>query len=355
MYRSFSIRNFRCFRDFTLVPLERINLITGHNNVGKTALLEALLLHVGVNTPDLPLRLNMLRSGQTVADVVEVWGWLFFNKQVQNVIELASQSEDGVGRTMRVNVAQLKEFHQPPSGNGGAESASPAGSLTTATGPGELSLDYQDTTGQQGASRAFFTSEGIKFERMRLSQTPLSVFLSPHVRAPADDVARFSQLEAVGRQGEVLGALQRLEPRLRRLAILIKGVTPQIYGDIGLSELTPLSLMGEGMGRLLSILLTIANTPGGVILVDEIENGLHHSTLTDMWAAVADAARRAGAQVFATTHSWECIQAAHQAFAASGTYDFRLHRLDRVNDDIQTVAYDRETLATSAELNLEVR
>ena len=97
MYHSFTIKNFRCFRDLTLEPLERVNLITGKNNVGKTALLEALWLHVGVNTPDLPLRLNMLRSGQTIADVVEVWGWLFFDKQVQNVIELASQSKDGVG------------------------------------------------------------------------------------------------------------------------------------------------------------------------------------------------------------------------------------------------------------------
>ncbi len=354
MYHSFTIKNFRCFHDLTLEPLERVNLIAGKNNVGKTALLEALWLHVGVNTPDLPLRLNMLRSGQTLADVVEVWGWMFFDKQVQNVIQLASQSEDGAGRTMRVSVAQPKEFHQPP-GNGGAESASPVGSLTTATGPGELLLDYQDTTGQHGASRAFLTSEGIKFERMRLSQTPLSVFLSPHVRALTDDVARFSQLEAVGRQGEVLGALQRLEPRLRRLAILIKGATPQIYGDIGLSELTPLSLMGEGMGRLLSVLLTIANTPGGVILVDEIENGLHHSALTGLWAAVADAARRAGAQVFATTHSWECIRAAHEAFAASGTYDFRLHRLDRIGEDVRAVNFDQKRLAVAEATDLEVR
>ncbi len=354
MYRSFSIKNFRCFRDLALEPLERVNLITGKNNTGKTALLEALWLHVGVNTPDLPLRLNLIRSGQTLADVVEVWGWMFFDKQVQNVIQLVSQSEDRVQRSMQVSLVQPKEFHQPP-GNGGAESASPVGSLTTATGPGELLLDYQDTTSQHGTSRAFLTSEGIKFERMRLSQAPLSVFLSPHVRALTDDVARFSQLEAVGRQGEVLGALQRLEPRLRRLAILIKGATPQIYGDIGLSELTPLLLMGEGMGRLLSILLTIANTPGGVILVDEIENGLHHSTLTDLWAAVADAARRAGAQVFATTHSWECIRAAHEVFEASGTYDFRLHRLDRINDEVRVVSYDQKRLTAVVATDLEVR
>ena len=91
------------------------------------------------------------------------------------------------------------------------------------------------------------------------------------------------------------------------------------------------------------------------MLVDEIESGLHHSVLTKVWRAIGEAARRSDTQIFATTHSWECIRAAHEAFLESGTYDFRLHRLDRVNDNIKAVTYNEKTLDTSVEMNLEVR
>lgn len=74
-----------------------------------------------------------------------------------------------------------------------------------------------------------------------------------------------------------------------------------------------------------------------------------------MWKAIADAARRADVQIFATTHSYECIIAAHQAFESSDKYDFRYHRLERVDDEIQAITYSRENLATSEELNWETR
>jgi AAA15 family ATPase/GTPase len=113
--------------------------------------------------------------------------------------------------------------------------------------------------------------------------------------------------------------------------------------------------MGEGIGRLLSIILAIANAKGGTILIDEIENGLHYSVLSNVWKAIADAARRADVQIFATTHSLECIRAAHEAFESSDKYDFRYHRLERIKDEIRSVTYDQENLAISDEMNLEMR
>ena len=62
MYKSFMVKNFRCLADIEIEPLERINLIAGKNNVGKTALLEALWLHHGTNIPDLARRVNSFRG-----------------------------------------------------------------------------------------------------------------------------------------------------------------------------------------------------------------------------------------------------------------------------------------------------
>ncbi len=146
-----------------------------------------------------------------------------------------------------------------------------------------------------------------------------------------------------------------LEPRLKRLAMVMLAGQPVLHGDIGTGRLLPLPVMGEGMIRLASLALFVANAPNGVVLVDEIENGLHWTVLTKVWTAIADAAREFNTQIFATTHSHECIVAAHNAFVESGLYDFRLHRIDRTDGGIRAVTYDEETLAAAIEINLEVR
>jgi len=113
--------------------------------------------------------------------------------------------------------------------------------------------------------------------------------------------------------------------------------------------------MGGGMVRLTNLAVYIGNAPNGVVLVDEIENGLHYSVMFKIWKAIALAARESDAQVFATTHSWECIKAAHQAFTLDGKYDFRLHRLGRIDGKIGAVTYDQETLDAAIKAGLEVR
>ena len=92
-----------------------------------------------------------------------------------------------------------------------------------------------------------------------------------------------------------------------------------------------------------------------MVLIDEIENGLHYSVLTQVWQAIAKAARQNDVQVFATTHSWECIRAADEAFAAEEPFDFRLHRLDRIGDAIEVVSYDQEGIEVSLTTGLEMR
>ena len=64
-----------------------------------------------------------------------------------------------------------------------------------------------------------------------------------------------------------------------------------IWGDIGLPELIPLPVMGEGMTKIASLVLAIATAKGGIVLVDEIENGLHHSVLPKVWETVDRAAQ----------------------------------------------------------------
>jgi AAA15 family ATPase/GTPase len=114
--------------------------------------------------------------------------------------------------------------------------------------------------------------------------------------------------------------------------------------------------MGDGMNRLARLVGAIGYAKGGVVLIDEIENGLHYSVLKDVWKAIGKAAREFNTQIFATTHSWECLVAAHQAFSEGEEYDFRLHRLERSSTDaIVAKTMDSEILETAIEQGWEMR
>ena len=93
----------------------------------------------------------------------------------------------------------------------------------------------------------------------------------------------------------------------------------------------------------------------GIILIDEIEKGLHHSVLVDVWKSLDWLSRKFNVQVFATTHSYECIVAANNAFTELESDELHLHRLRRDEDHIKAVTYTKEALDTNIEYLWELR
>ena len=132
--------------------------------------------------------------------------------------------------------------------------------------------------------------------------------------------------------------------------------TPLIYAEIeGLSEMIPVTQLGQGFNRLLDIYSELVVADARVLLIDEIENGLHYSVLPLVWKGLFLAAQEFDVQIFATTHSWECIQAADQTAREREHYELELIRLDRVKEDIKATIIDQDALATAKELGWEMR
>ena len=171
-----------------------------------------------------------------------------------------------------------------------------------------------------------------------------------------ESVRRFSDLLFARREAELLEILREFEPRLNDLSLV--GEPSSIHGDIeGLRKLLPISAMGEGLQRMTSLMLAISTAENGIVFIDEVENGLHYSVQTRVWQAIAKAARTYNVQIFATTHSYELIRAAHEAFHKKKAKDFHLYRLGRNRNtkEIQVVSYDKETLDAAIEVGFEVR
>lgn len=117
----------------------------------------------------------------------------------------------------------------------------------------------------------------------------------------------------------------------------------------------PLKSLGDGATRLFGIALALANCRDGILLLDEAENGIHHSLQTGFWNMVLRTASTNNTQVLATTHSKDCINGFAWAALKSPDTDGNLIRLERENGEVRAVEYSKEELETAAEQDIEVR
>lgn len=357
MIKKFSIRNFKCFREITIKSWERINLIAGDNNVGKTALLEAIWLHEGAHNAQLSFTVQKFR-GITALDSKNFLRELFTELKTGQGITLEAEYQDGKSLVLRILQQEAGEpvpIDTETVESGSTRSVSPR--LIFVANEGENVLCKSeffmgvDASDPQGKPRFFFLGR-------HQSLRPFSVFVSSGLGKKDRNkinVDRFSEQVEANRKGEILDSLRLICPNLKEIDLSKRGNEFYVCGDIGYDRMLPLSLMGEGIERYLTFVLSILSAENGIVLIDEIENGFHYSIYNKIWRNLAYLARKYNVQIVATTHSHECVEAAHKSFKEDEKYDFLLHRLDRVGDSLDDVTYDQETLEVALNTDLEVR
>lgn len=363
MYHSFEITNFRRFRHLVMNDMASINLIAGVNNVGKTALLEALYLHSGAYNPELIMRIDAFRGIESKKIEFARWfkpPWsdIFNGFDTEKTIEFAGKYRDGHKRLLRLRTLRSPEELTDVYRNIVQTSRKPddmTDDLNLSSGAHVLQLDCEDESQKHNIYNYIFDRRGQTVYPIPPTLPYQTVFMPARLRFLAEDVKRFSDLRKSKKQDLVVKALKAIEPRLKSLDVVIENDLPLIQGDVGIERLVPLPLMGEGMTRLASLVLSISAAQDGVALIDEIENGFHHSVLSRVWQLIAEAGRIFNTQIFTTTHSLECIVAANQTFSRGRTDVFRLHRLEVVKDDVRVISYDKETLSAAIDAGLEVR
>jgi AAA15 family ATPase/GTPase len=321
MLESISIKHFRGFEELTIGPLKRVNLIVGQNNTGKTAVLEALAWLLAKNSADAVQVLPNLFRVSSGDRIENFWKWLFTKKDESKPVQIEAK------------IKNLQPF-----------------SVLLVKAGGNINIDSANlrpsvTVGQF----AFFTAGG------RNSAGVSSHVFSTHPSNPRQDAIDFNRVVLHRRKKQVESLLQKIEPRLQSIESLQTGSEPLLYADIGLSEMIPVTQLGQGFNRLLDIYSELVAAEAKVLLIDEIENGLHHSVLKTVWMGLFTAAKEMNVQIFATTHSWECVLAADEAASKQPLYDLNLVRLDRVEDEINATIIDQQALGTAKELHWEMR
>ena len=350
------IRNFKCFKSLTVPELARITLIGGRNNVGKTAFLEALFLFLDRMRPDMIFRQYGWRGIEGItSNPEEMWGPIFYNYDMDQEIRI-STTIDGKSETAKF---RFNQNFVPP-----APTASPAPgehqiptdeeSLTSFS----LDIEYCTKGSKNQISHLHIDPHGklvLAFDHARIAGGLAHFLPSKKQIASKHTADQFSKLAKQGRENEAVDFLRIIEPRLEALKVITEGPGSFVHGKLkGLSRTLPINFMGEGMGKLLNIIVSIVDAEGGIVFVDEIENGVHYSILPKIWEAVGKALRNYDCQLIATTHSYECLQAAHEGLSEM-PQDFRYIRLDRKGDEISAKLSNYDMIGTALKTNLEVR
>ena len=364
---SLEIRNFRAFKHLRIEKLGRVNLIVGKNNIGKSSVLDALRVYAlrgepatirdllnerneltlvenevrrnSVNAHDFALAINNLFHERSDTrkphDAIVVGSARDIEKTVLlDVVWPVLRVVNSNGDIKADNLIQGLNQEPTLSGRFGTHA------------PFDFPLDAYYKWGSFAE-----TSERIK--RFNLFYIGI-IGLKPEVTAFLWDAIALSDVEQ-----DVLAALRIIAPQVDAVNLIknsgLGGERIPIIRIIGTSQRVPLRSMGEGMNRMFGIALALVNAKDGMLLVDEVDTGLHYSVLFNLWKLIFEVAHRLNVQVFATSHSWECIQAFQQAAEDNKEEQGVLIRLENRKVGIRAVTFDEDDLAIVTREHIEVR
>ncbi|MCC5846720.1 MAG: AAA family ATPase [Verrucomicrobia bacterium] len=330
MINTIQLKEFKGIEKIAFDDLGRVNMIVGGNNTGKTSVLEALTLLFGSQQQitDLP---KTFRQRTQRDDWKSFWP-LLARKEDFSLLSITSdliKVESGLNTNNRKSLFRSKADHD-------FDHRDPM-----------VTID-SDTNGSVRVSKHF---DVAKLSILSTSQPdPLvtsNLFneiapLNPDNEAKLQDLLR-----------------QSIEPRLRRLRYAKpKGAQDHlVYVDLGNGPMIPFTQMGQAFARALHIYCEIFALQPDILLVDEIENGLYYGGLEDFWKGLIAVLEDQNVQLFATTHSRECMEAACKA-NQDGKTTLRYLRLDRKTKDpdmIVGTVFDDTTMNAALEAGREMR
>jgi len=370
MLTSIVLENYRGFKNYRLGELSRVNLLVGMNNCGKTAILEAVHLLAAGGDPSV-LESVAGRRGELISTPQDAdrprreafpdVSHLFYGHEFAPGLYFKLDANNELGElTVRVvrpaDDPQQGELFDEESGLRAAFAIRLEGArhpLTRAAKALPVSAD--------GAllysSHRFRRPSGVERE-----ETPAVQFISPSSLGSVSMAEMWNKVIVDAREAEVIEAMRILEPDLTNIFFLSGPGAFRFGGRGGIvaafeheKQRVPLGSYGEGMHRLLALSLSLIQAANGVLLVDEIDTGLHYSIMGDMWLLVVKAAMKSNVRIFATTHSFDCVRGL--AWLCENHPEVReLVSLQKIDRNLnEAVALDASKIIIAAKQGIEVR
>ena len=179
-------------------------------------------------------------------------------------------------------------------------------------------------------------------------------FLSSDLAAgnPANDLVELAKRRL---KDTVIEQLRHFDSRITTLEILNNVA---YVGLEGINQLLAVNMQGDGLRRYLNIVAASANPMNNILLIDEIENGLHYSAYKKLWEAIFALATTTNKQVFVTTHSKETLSHLNEMLEEHPEYQQEMRLYTLANTPIkghQAYKYTFDGLSGACENDVELR
>jgi len=357
---NFKIENFRGFDKLQIEGLSKINLFLGKNNTGKTSVLEGLFLLVGMSNPLLPETINRIR-GIDLRSPKQL-KYLFHNLKFSNNPNFYGAFDDTSERWLSLVPRYQKRINLDPSTN--KESTDDLSQISATTQSAEINgLDLNYSFKKRHEQKKSMTSSlilnlpemGSRVNK-EYTENLHGVFLHANTK-DNNTLARYSQI-VKNKQGDIiLKTLQTFDNRIESIQPLPDGI---FFGLKGINELVPSNIIGDGMRKFLNIITAIAEAQDSIILIDEIENGLHFSAHKLLWESILTMTEIFNTQLFITTHNLEtltCLKKALEGKNYEKIQDFvKVFTIsDTTKSGFKTYRYSYDAFKDAIEKETEIR
>lgn len=380
MLKSIEIKNYRNLRHVSIERLGRVNLIIGKNNAGKTSLLESLRILLQSGFDDIVERILIARqerykSFRELSIQIEELAGLFYGREggfrEEEKIEILANTENallpiGFGLRFVRYREQYVDFGDTDVPEIFANLITKAYKMKVEapveSSDGRIGLEI--TTDQDKYIRSLYENDvldAIALDWLSGRRTDACNFISA-VNAVDDSDLDIWWAKIALTEGEdiAVSALQAVEPRVERIS-QIKELqdddTRFVVRLNGHRKPIPLRSMGDGMNRILTLVLAMINSSGGYLLIDEFENGLHYSVQQHLWEIIFQLAEKLNIQVFATTHSNDTIGAFDSIVNKdeSNPLSGLLIKLENIDGSIESLVFEPDELKVIKDNHIEVR
>lgn len=303
MIKSFSINRFRGINFCEIQDIGKINIFLGKNNCGKSSILEALFLLTGGSIPYNYQKINLFRRFPLTkpADL----RLNFYRLETSSPITLQAQIDNG---KRQVDI-RYQEKNVVSVNIDGPQ-------LIAGDNPKDFGVYFNMQT-EKG--NHYLTSLEILHEeedKFQLQQDETELISARYI-SPADPYESFEELfiDLVEKKQEnqIVNIVQQIDPSIKDIVL----AGHRVLVDIGQEKRIPIQLMGDGLRKVLSVIVNLLYAPSGIVLIDELDNGLHFSAMPLLWRAICLVAKTRDIQIFVTTHNIDSLQAAASVMSES--------------------------------------
>ncbi len=363
--KDLKINNYKCLNDITISELKRVNLFTGKNNTGKSTILEALSLFA--------VRGNISWVRQLLESRGELNNYRDETVSVESNISIVSSffnsRKVGFGDNDSLNITSDKEELSFRFVKFIEEEVVEKDERGSEVLIGKRKILSENTNDENVSFGLEIKSNGISqiynLDRhlFRRRYTVLDSINFHLINSKGDDfmnsASLWDKITLTEKEELVIDALKIIEPNINRLSFIgedsFRNTRYPIVKLDTAKGIYPLKAMGDGINRILNLTLALVNSDEGFLLIDECENGLHHSVQEKLWDIIFDIASKLNIQVFATTHSNDSINAFAKVLEKDNKVDGSLYRLERKKDSIIANPFSKEEIKEAAKQGINLR